>query len=39
LFDWGKHDAAADLGVIKDETMMFAPESDDSRKWRKQQIS
>jgi hypothetical protein len=39
LFDWGKHDRAADLGVIKDEMITFAPESDDLLKWRKQRIS
>ena len=36
LFDWGKHEAAVDLGVIASEAITFAPETEDLRRWNKQ---
>lgn len=38
LFDWGKHDEAVDLGVITNEVITFAPETEDLTRWRKQAL-
>jgi hypothetical protein len=36
LFDWNKHEAAADLGIIASDTISFAPASDDLTQWSRQ---